>query len=91
MVGILAPLAGAPHAALPTALSLFPLTAPIVMMMRLTEGSVPLWQLLLSAGLMLVTTYIIVRAVAAMFHAQNLLSGQPFSFKRFANALLGRA
>ena len=91
MVGILAPLAGAPHAVLPTALSLFPLTAPIVMMMRLTEGSVPLWQLLLSAGLMLVTVYIIVRAVAAMFHAQNLLSGQPFSFKRFANALLGRA
>ena len=91
MVGILAPLAGAPHAVLPTALSLFPLTAPIVMMMRLTEGSVPLWQLLLSAGLMLVTTYIIVHAVAAMFHAQNLLSGQPFSFKRFANALLGRA
>ena len=91
MVGILAPMTGAPHAVLPTALSLFPLTAPIVMMMRLTEGSVPLWQLLLSAGLMLVTTYIIVRAVAAMFHAQNLLSGQPFSFKRFANALLGRA
>ena len=91
MVGILAPLAGAPHAVLPTALSLFPLTAPIVMMMRLTEGGVPLWQLLLSTALMLVTTYIIVRAVAAMFHAQNLLSGQPFSFKRFANALLGRA
>ena len=91
MVGILAPMTGAPHAVLPTALSLFPLTAPIVMMMRLTEGSVPLWQLLLSAGLMLVTTYIIVHAVAAMFHAQNLLSGQPFSFKRFANALLGRA
>jgi len=91
MVGILAPLAGAPHAVLPTALSLFPLTAPIVMMMRLTEGSVPLWQLLLSTGLMLVTVYIIVHAVAAMFHAQNLLSGQPFSFKRFANALLGRA
>ena len=91
MVGILAPLAGAPHAVLPTALSLFPLTAPIVMMMRLTEGGVPLWQLLLSTGLMLVTVYIIVHAVAAMFHAQNLLSGQPFSFKRFANALLGRA
>jgi len=91
MVGILAPMTGAPHAVLPTALSLFPLTAPIVMMMRLTEGSVPLWQLLLSTGLMLVTVYIIVRAVAAMFHAQNLLSGQPFSFKRFANALLGRA
>jgi hypothetical protein len=40
---------------------------------------------------MLVTAYIIVRAVAVMFHAQNLLSGQSFSFQRFANALLGRA
>ena len=35
--------------------------------------------------------YLIIRAVAAMFHAQNLLSGQPFSAKRFFRALLGRA
>ena len=70
---------------------MFPLTAPVLMMMRLTDGSVPLWQLLLSAALMLATAYLIVRAVAAMFHAQNLLSGQPFSAKRFFGALLRRA
>jgi ABC-2 type transport system permease protein len=91
VVGILAPAAQATHAALPTALSLFPLTAPIVMVMRLTVGGVPAWQLLLSVGLMLVTAYGIIRAVAAMFHAQNLLSGQPFSVKRFFRALMGRA
>jgi len=91
MVSLLAPMAGAPHAVLPTALSLFPLTAPIAMMMRLTTRGVPSWQLLLSAGLMLVTTYVIVRAIAAMFRAQHLLSGQSFSVKRFFGALLGRA
>ncbi len=90
MIGLLAPLAEATQGALPVALSLFPLTAPVVMIMRLTDGSVPLWQLLLSAGLMVCTTYFIVRAVAAMFRAQHLLSGQPFSVKRYFGALLGR-
>jgi ABC-2 type transport system permease protein len=80
----------APHAALPTALSLFPLTAPIVMIMRLTIGGVPLWQPLLASVLMVLTAVLVVRAVARMFRTQALLSGQPFSAKRFANALLGR-
>ena len=91
LIGILAPLAEETQGLLPVILSMFPLTAPVLMMMRLTDGSVPLWQLLLSAALMLATAYLIVRAVAAMFHAQNLLSGQPFSPKRFFRALLGRA
>ena len=91
MIGLLAPLAEETQGLLPVVLSMFPLTAPVLMMMRLTDGSVPLWQLLLSAALMLATAYLIVRAVAAMFHAQNLLSGQPFSPKRFFRALLGRA
>ena len=91
LIGILAPLAEETQGLLPVVLSMFPLTAPVLMMMRLTDGSVPLWQLLLSAALMLATAYLIVRAVAAMFHAQNLLSGQPFSPKRFFRALLGRA
>jgi ABC-2 type transport system permease protein len=90
VIGLLAPLAEASRGALPVALSLFPLTAPVVMIMRLTDGSVPSWQLLLSAGLMLVATYLIVRAVAAMFRAQHLLSGQPFSVKRYFGALIGR-
>lgn len=90
VVSVAATAAGAAHAALPTALSLFPLTAPVVMMMRLTTTGVPLWQLLLSAVLMLATAYLILRAVAAMFRAQNLLSGQSFSLSRFFGALLGR-
>lgn len=80
----------APHGALPTLLSLFPLTAPIVMIMRLTIGGVPLWQPLLAVGLMVLTAVFVVRAVARMFRAQVLLTGQPFSARRFAYALLGR-
>jgi len=81
-----------PHGALATGLSLFPLTAPMTMMLRLAAGGgVPLWQLLLAVGLLLITVYIILRAVASVFRAQHLLSGQPFSAKRFFSALLGRA
>jgi ABC-2 type transport system permease protein len=91
LVGFIAPMADASQRALPLALSLFPLTAPVVMIMRLTDGDVPTWQLLLTVGLMAVTAYVTVRAVAALFHAQNLLSGQPFSLRRYFGALVGRA
>ena len=80
-----------PHGALATGLSLFPLTAPMTMMLRLAAGGVPLWHLLLAVGLLLITVYIILRAVASVFRAQYLLSGQTFSVKRFVGALLGRA
>jgi ABC-2 type transport system permease protein len=80
-----------PHGRIATALSLFPLTSPILMIMRLTVGGVPLWQPLLAAVLLALTAILAVRAVARMFHAQNLLSGQSFSARRFYAALLGRA
>jgi ABC-2 type transport system permease protein len=91
IVGLLAPIAGLTNDALPVILSLFPLTAPVVMIMRLTDSIVPLWQLLLSAGLLFVSAYFIMRAVSTMFHAQNLLSGQPFSVRRYFQAIFGRS
>ena len=80
-----------PHGALATGLSLFPLTAPMTMMLRLSVGGVPWWQPLLAAGLLLITVYFILRAVARVFRAQYLLSGQTFSVKRYLGALLRRA
>jgi ABC-2 type transport system permease protein len=79
-----------PHGLLSVALSLFPLTAPFTMMLRLAAGGVPAWQPPLATVLTLVGAYLVVRAVAAAFHAQNLLSGEPFSAKRFFGVLLGR-
>jgi ABC-2 type transport system permease protein len=78
------------HGLLATALSLFPLTAPIAMMTRLAVGGVPSWQPLLSAVLLLATAILIVRATAGVFQAQILLSGQPVSIRQFYSAFLGR-
>ena len=57
LVGLMAPITGTANDPLPLALSFFPLTAPIVMIMRLTNSAVPLWQILLSAILMYLTAY----------------------------------
>jgi len=79
-----------PHGIVSTLLSIFPLTAPVVMIMRVTIGSVPIWQLLLTVLLMMVTVLLIIRSVARMFRAQTLLSGQPFSVGRYFRALVGQ-
>jgi ABC-2 type transport system permease protein len=80
-----------PHAPVIVGLSLFPLSAPVVMMARLVAGGVPWWQPFLAAGLMLFAAVLILRAVAGMFRAQVLLSGQPFTARRLFAALAGRA
>jgi ABC-type Na+ efflux pump permease subunit len=79
-----------PHGPLALIASLFPLTAPFVMVKRLVIAGLPAWQPPLSAGLLALSLPLIARAVARMFHAQNLLSGQPFSVARYWRALLGR-
>ena len=80
-----------PDSILSVILSLFPLTSPVAMITRLAAGGVPFWQTLLAAALLAVTAVLVVRAVARMFRAQTILSGQPFSRKVFFNALLGKA
>ena len=79
-----------PNSLVAVILSLFPLTAPVAMMTRLSAGSVPLWQTVLSAVLLAITAVVIVRSVARMFRAQTILSGQPFSRKLFFSALFGQ-
>jgi ABC-2 type transport system permease protein len=71
-------------------LSLFPLTSPVAMMARLAAGTVPVWQILLSAAILAVTALFIIRAVAGMFRAQTLLTGQSFKLRNFVLALAGK-
>lgn len=80
-----------PDSPIAIALSLFPLTAPVGMIARMVATAVPLWQAVLAAALQLLTSVLIVRAVARLFRAQTLLSGQPFSLAAYSRALLGRA
>jgi ABC-2 type transport system permease protein len=79
-----------PNSALSIGLSLFPLTSPVAMMSRLAGGGVPFWQPALAVLLLILTAYFIVQAVARMFRAQNLLSGQTVNAKRYFLALLGK-
>lgn len=80
-----------PNGPIATVLSIFPLSAPVAMMARLVSGGVPAWQLVLTAFLLVVTAVLIVRAVAGMFRAQALLSGQPIKVKTYLQTLLGRS
>jgi ABC-2 type transport system permease protein len=80
----------APHGPLAVAISLFPLTAPVGMVMRLTIGGVPGWQLALSAVLLALTAALAIWLSARVFRVQELLSGQPFTPRRYFAALLGR-
>lgn len=80
-----------PNSLLTTVLSIFPLTAPTTMMLRLAATPlVPLWQILLSIALLVITDYFTIRAVAGFFRAQTMLSGQPFKLKKFFTILAGR-
>jgi ABC-2 type transport system permease protein len=88
--GLMAPLSETTSSPFIIFLSMFPLTSPVVMVMRLTYGTAPLWQLFLSAALLFLTAYYVIHVAAKMFHTQNLLSGESFSLKRYFRALAGQ-
>lgn len=79
---LLGPLTEQPHSLLAIILSLIPFTAPLTMIVRLTQVQVPLWQLISSVLLMLLTIPILLRLVARLFRAQTLLASSDFSFRR---------
>ncbi len=65
-----------PDAALPTILSLIPITAPLSMVMRVTLTTVPLWQIAVSLALLMVVDVFMIWAAGRMFRVQILLAGQ---------------
>lgn len=90
LIGLYAPITQATGATFPIIFSIIPFTSPVVMVMRLADNVVPIWQLLLTIGLLFLTAFLVFRMVTALFRAQNLLSGQPFSMMRYLRALAGR-
>lgn len=65
-----------PNGPLAVVLSIFPWTAPVTMMMRLPSGGVPLYQLLLSMSLLLISTIVMLRLAARVFRIGLLLYGK---------------
>jgi ABC-2 type transport system permease protein len=59
---------------LATALSLFPLTSPLVMTVRILTSPVPVWQILFAFGLLLGWAVLMLRLAASLFKTQSLLA-----------------
>lgn len=76
---------GNPHGSIAVGFSLFPLTSPIVMLMRLPggigEGGVPIWQLATSILLLIVTFIGIVWLAAKIYRVGILMYGKKPSYK----------
>jgi ABC-2 type transport system permease protein len=71
----------APSGTFTTALSLFPLTAPITMPMRLALTNVPGWQWVFSLTAALLTSVGTLALAARVFRSQALLSGQKLTWQ----------
>lgn len=69
-------LLASPDGALATALSLFPLTAPITMLLRVSLGDPPAGQVLLSGSILFASGALLLWASARVFRAGLLLYGQ---------------
>ncbi|TVQ25580.1 MAG: ABC transporter permease [Spirochaetaceae bacterium] len=76
MIGVLS---SNPDGGLAVGLSIFPLTAPIVMFQRLLVGSPPVWQVALSIGLLLVTIAAVSLMAAKIFRIGILMTGKRFT------------
>lgn len=74
-----------PHGPIAVGFSLFPLTSPIVMLMRLPngigDGGVPVWQLIVSISLLVVTFIGIVWLAAKIYRVGILMYGKKPSYK----------
>src|SRR5690606_35176850 len=65
-----------PNGFLAVFFSLFPMTSPLGMMLRLSTGEpIPGWQLALSIGLLAAATLLVIRLAAGLFRTQTMLAG----------------
>jgi len=69
-----------PHGTIATIFSIFPLTSPIVMLMRIPFG-VPLWQLALSIVLLFATFILVVWFASKIYRVGILMHGKKPSWK----------
>lgn len=70
-----------PNSSLAVGLSLFPLTSSVPMIVRIAMGGVPLWQILLSCGLLLGSFLTSIWVSARIYRASLLMYGKKPSLK----------
>jgi ABC-2 type transport system permease protein len=86
---LLGPLAADPNGALAVFLSVFPPTAPAIMLARLAVTAVPLWQVAVSLAVLALTVVGGIAAAARLFRAGTLLQGTRLSWREVRRALAG--
>jgi ABC-2 type transport system permease protein len=69
-----------PRAPVVVVLSLFPLTAPIVMFLRILVGAAEPWEILVSIGLIVAATITVIWLSAQIFRVGILMTGKRFRF-----------
>ncbi len=77
----------APDAPLATFLSLFPMFSPVLMFVRVCVETPPLWQVLLSWALLLVSIWLAARAAGKLFRLGILMYGASPTWATLAKAL----
>lgn len=80
-------LLNAPDGATAIGLTLFPLTAPAIALIRMAMTEVPLWQLLASLAILIASLLAATWAVARIFRAAMLMYGQALSPRGILRAL----
>ena len=70
-----------PESSAATFFSIFPLTSPIVMLVRVAMGNVPIWQLILSMALLIITFIGTVWVAGKIYRTGILMYGKKVSYK----------
>ena len=76
-----------PNGLLPILLSLFPLTAPLTMIMRMGFGPVPAWQIVLSVSLLMLSSFATVWLSARLFRIGMLSYGKRLNIREIVGAI----
>lgn len=78
-----------PNGSIATALSIFPLTAPLSMIMRASVTSIPAGELALSIGLLALTVAFVIWLSGRLFRVNTLLMGKTPKFKDLPKLIRG--
>ena len=81
---------GTPRAPVIVALSLFPLTSPIVMFLRILVGAATAGEIIVSIGLIIGTTAAVIWLSARIFRAGILMAGKRFSLREVLGLVRSR-
>lgn len=76
-----------PNGTIPTLLSLFPLTAPLSMIMRTAVTTVPIWQLIVSLGLLFISILGAIWFASRLYRLKILLTGTRPSIREIPRLL----